>query len=63
MMKYNVSLDVVSGETGIAIQYSECGDVDVLIVHDKERELEFIKGGQGLEDKAHCIQLSQLRTV
>lgn len=51
--KYNVSLDVVSGGTGIAIQYGERGDVDVLIVHDKERELKFIKDEQGLERR--CI--------
>jgi len=51
--KYNVSLDVVSGGTGIAIQYGERGDVDVLMVHDKERELKFIKDGQGLERR--CI--------
>jgi tungstate transport system substrate-binding protein len=51
--KYNVSLDVVSGGTGIAIQYGERGDVDVLIVHDKARELKFIADGQGLERR--CI--------
>ena len=44
---------MVSGGTGIAIQYGERGDVDVLIVHDKERELKFIKDGQGLERR--CI--------
>ncbi|MDM7912814.1 MAG: substrate-binding domain-containing protein [Methanotrichaceae archaeon] len=51
--KYNVSLDIVSGGTGIAIQYGERGDVDVLIVHDKPRELKFIKDGDGLERR--CI--------
>jgi len=51
--KYNVSLDVVSGGTGIAIQYGERGDVDALLVHDKERELKFIKDGHGLERR--CI--------
>ncbi len=51
--KYNVSLDVVSAGTGIAIQYGERGDVDVLMVHDKERELKFIKDGHGLERR--CI--------
>jgi len=51
--KYNVSLDVVSGGTGIAIQYGERGDVDALIVHDKVRELKFIADGQGLERR--CI--------
>ncbi len=51
--KYNVSLDIVSGGTGIAIQYGERGDVDVLIVHDKPRELKFIEDGYGLERR--CI--------
>ncbi len=51
--KYNVSLDVVSGGTGIAIQYGERGDVDVLLVHDKARELKFISDGYGLERR--CI--------
>ncbi len=51
--KYNVPLDVISGGTGIAIQYGERGDVDVLMVHDKERELKFIEDGHGLERK--CI--------
>jgi tungstate transport system substrate-binding protein len=51
--KYNVSLDVVSGGTGIAIQYGERGDVDVLLVHDKDRELKFIEDGHGLERR--CI--------
>lgn len=51
--KYNVSLDVVSGGTGIAIQYGERGDVDVLLVHDKDRELKFVQDGHGLERR--CI--------
>lgn len=51
--KYNNSLDIVSGGTGIAIQYGERGDVDVLIVHDKARELKFIEDGHGLERR--CI--------
>jgi len=51
--KYNVSLDVISGGTGIAIQYGERGDVDALMVHDKERELKFINDGYGLERR--CI--------
>jgi tungstate transport system substrate-binding protein len=51
--KYNVSLDVVSGGTGLAIRYGESGDVDLLMVHDKERELKFIADGHGLERR--CI--------
>ncbi len=47
--KYNVSVSIVSGGTGIAIQYGERGDVDLLLVHDKPRELKFIQEGYGLE--------------
>ncbi len=47
--KYNVSVSIVSGGTGIAIQYGERGDVDALLVHDKPRELKFIQDGHGLE--------------
>jgi len=45
--KYNVSLDVVSGGTGIAIQYGERGDVDVLIVHSPAAETAFMNAGHG----------------
>ncbi len=55
--KYNVSLDVVSGGTGIAIQYGERGDVDVLIVHDKETGAEIHQGRAGPGEKMHCLQL------
>lgn len=59
--KHNVSLDVVSDGSGIAIQYGERGDVDVLIVHDKLRELKFIEDGQGLERR--CIAYNYFYVV
>jgi tungstate transport system substrate-binding protein len=59
--KFNVSLDVVSGGTGIAIQYGERGDVDALLVHDKTRELKFIKDGHGLERR--CIAYNYFELV
>lgn len=58
---HNVSLDVVSGGTGIAIQYGERGDVDVLLVHDKVRELKFIEEGHGLERR--CIAFNYFYLV
>lgn len=58
---HNVSLDVVSGGTGIAIQYGERGDVDVLLVHDKVRELKFIEDGHGLERR--CIAFNYFYLV
>jgi len=51
--KYGIPLDIVSGGTGIAIQYGERGDVDVMIIHDKARELKFVQDGHGLQRR--CI--------
>ncbi|MGF7117593.1 substrate-binding domain-containing protein [Methanobacterium oryzae] len=42
-----VDVQIVSGGTGIALQYGERGDVDLMLVHDKKREQEFIKNGTG----------------
>jgi tungstate transport system substrate-binding protein len=42
-----VDLSVISGGTGIAIQYGERGDADVLLTHDRSREEEFIDSGFG----------------
>ncbi|MGZ7043281.1 MAG: substrate-binding domain-containing protein [Methanobacterium sp.] len=42
-----VDVQVVSGGTGIAIQYGERGDVDLMLVHDKARETKFINDGFG----------------
>ncbi len=47
--EYGVRVDSVSGGTGIAIQYGERGDVDLIIIHDKARELKFVKDGHGLQ--------------
>jgi len=47
--EHNVTLDIIAKGTGIAIEYGERGDVDLLMVHDKERELKFIADGYGLE--------------
>lgn len=51
--KYNASLSIVSGGTGIAIQYGQRGDVDLLMIHDKARELKFVQDGDGLQRR--CI--------
>lgn len=51
--KYNASVSIVSGGTGIAIQYGQRGDVDLLMIHDKARELKFVKDGDGLQRR--CI--------
>ena len=51
--KYNASVSIVSGGTGIAIQYGQRGDVDLLMIHDKARELKFVQDGDGLQRR--CI--------
>lgn len=42
-----VDVQVISGGTGIALQYGERGDADVLLTHDKSREEEFVNNGFG----------------
>jgi tungstate transport system substrate-binding protein len=42
-----VNVSVISGGTGIAIQYGERGDADVLLTHDKIREEKFVSSGFG----------------
>lgn len=42
-----VDVHVISGGTGIAIQYGERGDVDLMLVHDKARETKFVNEGFG----------------
>jgi len=51
--KYNVTLDIVSKGTGIAIELGERGDADVIMVHDKVREIKFVEDGHGLERR--CV--------
>ncbi len=46
--QYNVALDIIYAGTGEALQYSRRGDVDVITVHAKARELEFITEGYGV---------------
>jgi tungstate transport system substrate-binding protein len=45
--EFNVEVDVLYANTGIAIQYGQRGDVDIITVHDKARELTFIADGYG----------------
>ncbi|MCQ8902800.1 MAG: substrate-binding domain-containing protein [Methanothrix sp.] len=47
--EYGVEVDIISGGTGFALEQGRRGDVDLLLVHDVEREREFIAGGYGLE--------------
>jgi len=47
--EYGVELDVMYAGTGIALEYGRRGDVDVITVHSKSRELEFVSEGYGIE--------------
>ncbi|MFC1938992.1 substrate-binding domain-containing protein [Chloroflexota bacterium] len=47
--EYNVELDVLYAGTGIALEYGRRGDVDVITVHSKSRELDFVAEVYGVE--------------
>jgi tungstate transport system substrate-binding protein len=47
--KYDVEVDVLSAGTGIALEYGMRGDVDVITVHSKAREIQFVADGYGVE--------------
>ena len=46
--KYGVELDVMYAGTGKALEYGRRGDVDVIAVHSKAREEQFITEGYGI---------------
>lgn len=47
--RYNVELDILYASTGIALEYGKRGDVDVITVHSKSREEQFVAEGYGVE--------------
>ncbi|MFC1865984.1 substrate-binding domain-containing protein [Chloroflexota bacterium] len=47
--KYGVEVDVLYAGTGAAIEYGKRGDVDVITVHSKSRELAYVEEGYGME--------------
>ena len=47
--EYSIELDVMYAGTGKAIEFGTRGDVDVITVHSKSRELAFIDEGYGVE--------------
>ena len=46
--KYEVELDVMYAGTGKALEYGKRGDVDIITVHSKAREEQFIAEGYGV---------------
>lgn len=47
--KYDVQVDVVSAGSGVAFDWGKRGDVDVITIHSKADELQFIADGYGVE--------------
>jgi len=47
--EYRVELDIIYAGTGIALEWGRRGDVDVIVVHSKARELQFIAEGYGVK--------------
>lgn len=47
--KYDVEVDILSLGSGAAFEYAKRGDIDVLTIHDKTNELNFINDGYGIE--------------
>ncbi len=47
--KYNVKLNIIYAGTGKALEYGKRGDVDVITVHSKADEEQFIAEGYGVE--------------
>jgi len=45
----NIKTKVVAVGTGKALQMGKDGEGDILIVHDKEKEIEFVKEGHGID--------------
>lgn len=47
--EYNVELDVICAGTGMALKYGRKGDVDIIIVHSKAHEEQFVAEGYGVQ--------------
>jgi len=47
--EYGVEVDILYAGTGIALEYGRRGDVDVITVHSKSREVQFVTEGYGVE--------------
>ena len=47
--KYDIELDLIYAGTGKALEYGRRGDVDVITVHSKAREEQFIAEGYGVK--------------
>ncbi len=46
--EYNIELDILYAGTGKALEYGRRGDVDLITIHSKDREEQFITEGYGM---------------
>ena len=51
--KYGVELDIIYAGTGKALEYGRRGDVDVIVIHSRTHEDEFVEEGYGINRR--CI--------
>ncbi len=47
--RYNVELDIMYAGTGRALEYGRRGDVDIITIHSKAREQQFVAEGYGVQ--------------
>ena len=47
--KYNIELDIMYAGTGRALEYGRRGDVDIITIHSKAREEQFVAEGHGVQ--------------
>ncbi len=58
--KYSVDLCLISVGTGIAIQFAQRGDVDMLLVHSPAQELRFLQENYGVNRKIIAYNFFQI---
>lgn len=51
--EYGVELDIIYAGTGIALEYGQRSDVDVITIHSRAREDQFVEDGYGVNRR--CI--------
>ena len=59
--KYGIEVQVISVGTGKALEYGRRGDVDIILVHSPEDEIEFVEEGYGTW--RHCVMYNEFLIV
>jgi tungstate transport system substrate-binding protein len=58
--KYPIDIYFISVGTGIAIQFAERGDADMLLVHAPSEELKFLQGNYGINRKIFAYNFFEI---